>query len=131
MTVKRKARPRKPNDKAGDKQALAIARVMHESVRAWQAAHGQDAAPVWSRAPAWMKRASLEAVEWRLANPRASVEAQHEQWLSEKLAAGWKRGRIKSGTKKTHPLMVPYDDLPDVEKRKDALVAAVILALGK
>lgn len=123
--AKRKA-PAKPA--IGD--AMPIARVMHESVRAWQAANGQDPAPPWSRAPAWMKRASVEAVEWRLANPRASSRAQHDQWMAEKIAAGWKRGRVKDGVKKTHPLIVAYDDLPEVEKRKDALVAAVILSLG-
>jgi hypothetical protein len=117
-------------NKLSDKASLAIARVMHEAVRAWQTANGQEPSPPWSRAPAWMKRASVEGVEWRLANPRASIAAQHDQWLAEKEANGWKYGRVKSGVKKTHPLMVPYDDLPEVEQRKDALVAAVIMSLG-
>ena len=108
-----------------------IAQVMHESVRAWQKANGQDAAPRWSRAPKWMKTSSCEAVSWRIANPNAPPSAQHEQWMAEKQAAGWKFGKVKSGVKKTHPMLVPYSDLPEVERRKDALVAATIDALTR
>ena len=106
-----------------------VAEVMHEAVRAWQKANGQTAAPTWSRAPAWMKESTCAGVSWRLANPKASNSAQHDQWMAQKKDAGWKYGRTKSGVKKTHPLMVPYNDLPEVERRKDALVAAVIEAL--
>jgi hypothetical protein len=117
--------------KAPDTRVEAIAPVMHEAVRAWQKANGQPPAPPWSRAPAWMKLATREAVAWRLAHPSAAPSVQHRQWLAEKKAAGWKYGRIKNGVKKTHPLMVPYADLPEVERRKDALVAAVIDSLSK
>jgi peptidoglycan/xylan/chitin deacetylase (PgdA/CDA1 family) len=110
---------------------VRIAPVMHEAVRAWQKANGQEPAPPWLRAPGWMKNATYEAVAWRLANPKAAPSAQHVQWLAQKRAAGWTYGRTKNGVKKTHPLMVPYADLPDVERRKDALVAAIIDSLSK
>jgi hypothetical protein len=32
--------------------------------------------------------------------------------------------------KKTHPMLVPYSQLPETERRKDALVAAVIRSLS-
>ncbi|MBI1339607.1 hypothetical protein GC169_05260 [bacterium] len=107
-----------------------IARVMHEAVRAWQMANGQEAAPPWSRAPAWMKTASREAVVWRLAHRKAPASAQHDQWADEKLANGWRYGKVKDGKKKTHPLLIPYEDLPEVERQKDTLVAAVVLSLA-
>jgi hypothetical protein len=78
-----------------------------------------------------MKRATIEGVAWRLAHPRASDAAQHDQWIAEKIAAGGKYGRVKDGVKKTHPLLIPFEDLPLVERQKDALVAAVILSLAK
>lgn len=107
-----------------------IARVAHEAIRAWQAANGQDAAPPWSRAPAWQKQASREAVLWRIGNRKAPPSAQHDQWMAEKAAAGWKHGAVKDGVRKTHPLMIPYEDLPEVERLKDALMAGVILSLA-
>lgn len=117
--------------KISDESAMKIALVMHESVRAWQRANDQAIAPSWARAPKWMKDSSLEAVRWRLMNPDAGVSAQHDRWMNEKKANGWKYGRTKNGTKKTHPLMIPYGDLPEIERRKDALVNAVIDALAK
>jgi len=117
--------------KISDESAMKIAQVMHESVRAWQKANDQAVAPSWGRAPKWMKDSSIEAVRWRLMNPDAGVSAQHDRWMNEKKAGGWKYGRTKSGVKKTHPLIVPYSDLPEIERRKDALVNAVIDALSK
>jgi hypothetical protein len=117
---------RRPSEEAVDK----IAEVMHEAVRAWQRANDQPPAPSWRRAPEWMRRESKAAVVRRIAEPGASASAQHEHWLDLKRDAGWKLGKVKSGVKKTHPLMVPYGDLPEVERRKDALVAAVIDALA-
>ena len=117
--------------KISDASAIKVALVMHESVRAWQKANGQPIAPTWGRAPKWMKASSVEAVKWRLINPNASISAQHDRWMDEKKKDGWKFGRTKSGVKKTHPMLVPYGDLPEVERRKDALVNAVVDALAR
>lgn len=109
--------------------AAVIARVVHESVRAYKEALGQDALPPWDEAPAWMHESSLTAVRDRLANPDATPSAQHEAWLADKRAAGWRHGEVKDAEAKTHPLMVPYNDLPEVERRKDVLIQAVVDAL--
>ncbi len=114
-----------------DDTVTRVAQVMHEAVRAWQKANGQPASPPWSKAPAWMRTSSREAVIWRLSNPKASPSVHHEQWIAEKKSAGWKYGKAKNGVKKTHPLMIDYRHLPEVEQRKDALVAAVIDSLTK
>lgn len=113
-----------------DAQAIQIiARVTHEALRARQAANGQTPAPPWSRAPKWMKESSAASVAWRVANPNASASAQHEQWLDQKKKDGWRFGKVKDAQRKTHPMMVPYGQLPEVERRKDALVNAVVDAL--
>lgn len=106
-----------------------IAQVMHEAMRAWQKANGQSPSPPWSRAPKWMKESSTASVVWRIANPTASVSAQHDQWLAQKKADGWKFGKVKDTARKTHPMMVPYSQLPEFEKRKDALVNSIVDAL--
>ena len=106
-----------------------IAQVTHEAMRAWQKANGQAPAPPWSRAPKWMRESSAASVVWRMSNPRTGASAQHDQWLAQKKADGWKFGRVKDAAKKTHPMMVPYSQLPEFERRKDALVNAVVDAL--
>lgn len=111
-------------------EAQRIARVTHEAVRAWQTANGQKPAPAWARAPAWMKTSTLEAVYWNTGKDQPTPAARHRQWMQEKLQAGWKLGKRKDARLKTHPLMVPYSQLPEVERRKDALVSAVIASLA-
>lgn len=120
---------RQPAAQAREAHTLKIAQVMHEAVRAWQAANGQPPAPPWGRAPKWMKEASAASVTWRIANPDAPASAQHDQWLATKKADGWTFGKKKDGRRKTHPMMVPYAQLPEFEKRKDALVNALVSAL--
>ncbi len=118
-----------PKRKISPAQAQRVARVTHEAVRAWQAANNQPAAPPWSRAPAWMKAATLEAVHWNTSGEPSTPASRHRQWMNEKKKAGWNYGRTKDAKKKTHPLMVAYAKLPEVERRKDALVSAVIESL--
>ncbi len=103
--------------------------MTHEAMRAWQKANGQAPAPPWSRAPKWMKEASVASVTWRINNPNATASAQHDQWMAQKTADGWKFGKTKDAKKKTHPMMTPYRSLPVFEQRKDALVNAVVDAL--
>ena len=103
--------------------------MTHEAMRAWQKANGQATAPPWSRAPKWMKEASVASVTWRINNPNATASAQHDQWMAQKTADGWKFGKTKDAKKKTHPMMTPYRSLPEFEQRKDALVNAVVDAL--
>ena len=76
-----------------------------------------------------MKDASVVSIKWRIANPNAPASAQHDQWMAQKKVDGWKFGKAKDAKKKTHPMMIPYRDLPAFEQRKDALVNAVVDAL--
>ena len=114
---------------SGDERTKAMARVVHEAVRAWQAVNGQKPSPHWTRAPAWMRDSTVESVQFTLNNPDAPHSAQHDQWMDQKKADGWVFGPVKDADKKTHPMMKPYEELPDFEKRKDALFKAVVSAL--
>ena len=73
-----------------------------------------------------MKEATRDSVRHVLNNPDQTAKVQHEQWVKQKRAAGWKHGDEKDGRQKTHPLLVPYEDLDLVERRKDALVIAIV-----
>ncbi len=50
----------------------------------------------------------------------ALARMEHERWKEELERAGWRHGPPpKDPVKKTHPCLVPYDQLPDGEKEKD------------
>ena len=61
--------------------------------------------------------------------PDATPADSHANWMAEKIADGWTYGEVKDADAKTHPCMVPYDQLPEFEKKKDALFLAIVGAL--
>lgn len=110
-------------------QAEQIARVCHEANRAWQHVNDEpDASPEWDRAPDWQRESAVNGV--RLALEGATPEELHESWALEKQRDGWVFGERKDAIAKTHPCLVPYDELPEAQRRKDALFRAIVVALS-
>lgn len=106
-----------------------IARVCHEANRAWCEANGDFSQKPWAEAEEWQREATYEGVRLRIENPDAPKSAQHDYWVNEKLRAGWTYGEVKDGEKKTHPSLIPFEDLSDFEQKKDLLFAAIVEAL--
>ena len=53
----------------------------------------------------------------------------HEVWAQNRLDQGWTYGEERSDALKTHPCLVPYDELPEVEKAYDRDTALETLKL--
>lgn len=107
-----------------------IARVCHEAIRGCCEAIGDTTQKAWDEAEQWQRDSAVRGVEYAQANPAAPACAQHEAWLADKLKDGWKHGPMKDPAKKEHPCCVPYDQLPETERLKDALFKAVVTALS-
>ena len=43
----------------------------------------------------------------------------HEVWSEARMKQGWRYGEQRNDELKTHPSLVPYEDLPDEEKEYD------------
>lgn len=43
----------------------------------------------------------------------------HEVWAKARISQGWTYGKQRDDEKKTHPCLVPYEDLPEEEKEYD------------
>lgn len=108
---------------------LLVARIVHETMRSFASAHGADDIPSWDEAPEWMHQSTFAGIRFRLDKPGAPDGAQHDQWMEEKLASGWSYGAVKDPEAKTHPMLIPFNELPEVERRKDRLFSAVVDAL--
>lgn len=107
----------------------AIAKVAHETNRAYCQTIGDNSQPLWGDAPEWQKESAVNGVKFHIDNPDAGCEASHESWLKEKLSNGWVYGEIKDPLKKEHPCCVPYKELPIDQRVKDALFVGVVRAL--
>jgi len=62
------------------------------------------------------------------------AENSHDNWARQRITEGWTLGPKRDDTKKQHPDLVPYKDLPESEKeydRKSAMeTLKAIVALG-
>lgn len=62
------------------------------------------------------------------------AENVHENWAQARIAEGWTYGQVRDDEKKTTPCLVPYGELPEIEKEYDRVTALqtlkLIVALG-
>jgi len=106
-----------------------IAMVCHAANRAWCQANGDDSQKSWDAAEDWQRASAIAGVMFRIDNPSSGDDAQHNAWMADKVQDGWVYGDVKDGDKKTHPCLVPFNQLPEFQKKKDALFCATVDAL--
>ena len=106
-----------------------IAKVCHEVNRAYCEALGDTSQVPWEEAPEWQQDSALYGVALHLTYPGAGPEASHESWMSQKVADGWVFGPVKDAEAKTHPCLVPFDELPTEQLAKDYIFRSVVHAL--
>lgn len=110
--------------------AEAIAHVCHEANRALQI---EQADPTISVSPLWedldqeTRESAIDGVQNILAG--ATPRQSHENWMQFKMDRGWKLGPVKDEEKREHPLLVPYDELPEEQQVKDILFFSIVRAL--
>lgn len=114
----------------GDGADEITARVCHEVNRAYCEAIGDLSQKPWDEAEQWQRDSAIKGVKFALANPHATPADQHESWMADKIADGWMYGEKKDADAKTHPALLPYDQLPQEQRIKDYLFRAVVRTLG-
>lgn len=110
-------------------QIFFIAMACHEANRVWCLSQGDDSQKPWAEAEEWQRESAIKGVEFRLANPDAPESAQHDAWSADKLAQGWVYGEKKDAVAKTHHCLVPFEQLPLFQQKKDKLFQGIVDAL--
>ena len=108
---------------------LQIAIVCHQTNKAWCEANGDYSQKDWEFAEEWQRDSAIKGVEFAIENPDAPDSAQHDAWMQDKVNSGWVYGEVKDAEKKTHPCIVPFDQLPEFQQKKDKLFRAIVNAL--
>ena len=58
----------------------------------------------------------------------------HDVWAKKRMEEGWRYGPARDDARKTHPCLVPYEELPEAEKEYDRQTSlqtlSVLLAMG-
>lgn len=107
--------------------AEGIARTCHEVNRVYCDANGDFSQKSWNDAPDWQRESALKGVTAALSG--VSDEELHALWCDEKHQAGWVYGDIKDADAKTHPCLVPYEQLPAFQQVKDTLFRTIVETL--
>jgi RyR domain-containing protein len=111
-----------------------IARVVHEANRALQIEQAEQADPTIPVSASWDEldpetaASVVDGVNGVIGGN--SPEESHDQWVRFKVTNGWTLGPVKDEATKQHPLLVPYDQLPESQLVKDALFCAIVSVLA-
>ncbi|MFA7347321.1 MAG: RyR domain-containing protein [Desulfurivibrionaceae bacterium] len=109
-----------------DELVEACAKTCHEANRAYCLALGDDSQPAWDDAPEWQKESAIKGVLFHIDNPDANASASHESWLANKREDGWVYGPVKDPEAKTHPCIVPFEELPKEQQAKDFIFRGIV-----
>lgn len=106
-----------------------IAQVVHEANRVLQKVnHEKFVSSPWDEAPRWQRDSCIDGVQRAILGD--TPKELHESWVHYKKRDGWRYGAIKDEWAKTHPCMVPYEELPEYQKQKDLMFIAIVEALS-
>ncbi len=116
--------PSMPQDGKGD----FANKILHKIDRHWNHADKMSYIPKPLDTSAVVLPPELGALTERLA------ENTHELWAAQRLSQGWSHGPQRDDTRKLHPCLVPYEQLPESEREYDRITALgtlkAILKLG-
>lgn len=105
-----------------------IARIVHEANSALQVIQN-DCSPSkpWDCEDQDIKANVILGV--RNARHGMTPEQHHESWVADKKAHGWRYGADKDSEQKTHPCLVPFNQLPRYQQDKNRLFISIVNAL--
>lgn len=95
-----------------------MSRIAHHCWVSYQIAAGQPYNIELSEAQMLSQK---NAMTQFLKDPGMTAEKNHENWMAYKLSIGWKPGPVRDEQKKESPCLVPFAELPEIEKKKDIM----------
>jgi DNA-binding transcriptional MerR regulator len=109
-----------------------IARIIHNANRDLQIVQGDPVpSPPWDddEVPEYQREQNVASVEEALGNPDLTPRQNHEGWYERMRADGFVYGPVKDPVAKTHPTLLPWDQLPAEQRLKNRLFVAIVRAL--
>lgn len=90
------------------------------------AAHAPIIPEVWDKREQAFKDQFYEVIKRQCGpNRKTSPKQLHEDWVMEYKRMGWEYGKKRDPLLKTHPDMVPYKELGQLERDKDDVFFAL------
>ncbi|WP_322979125.1 RyR domain-containing protein [Pseudomonas sp. C11] len=109
-------------------KVIVIAGAAHALIASISQVFG-DTAVAWEDAGESYQQGIIAGVTAYFENPDMTPELEHQKWLEAKQADGWVHGEAIDTTPKTHPLLLPFAELPVEHRVKAAILHAAVHAL--
>lgn len=106
---------------------ITIAIIAYNILAAYSKAIGEPEPVPFGELSDERRQGYVDGVNYVLANPEAGPSAQHDMWLIAKQKDGWTWGETKDEEKKTHPAILPFEELPEPQRAKDSIFRAAVL----
>lgn len=108
-----------------NKNSLTIAIVCYEAVKAFLE-QNQTYLSSWELSNKEDRESLLDYIEFVFKTNQSSRNSGlHDFWFNNMKEVGWKVGPLNF-EEKTHPFLIPFDQLPEIERQKDALIIGII-----
>ena len=103
------------------------AKFVYEGARIAAIAANAPVIPeLWDARDDAFRKQFLEVIDRQCGEMRSGSPAElHGAWVQAYIDMGWKYGPVRDVENKEHPDMVPYDNLGQLEKDKDAVFVAL------
>lgn len=102
-----------------------MACICHEANKAICDHSGDHSQVHWNETPEWQKDSAIAGVKTVLSKPTITAKELHDTWVTKKINDGWLYGSVKDENKKTHPNLVDYEKLSDIDKLKDSVFLSI------
>lgn len=109
--------------------ATNIGRVTHEANRAYCLTLGDTSHLPWDQSRADLRESVISGVLNIMTGVVTRPGQSHQRWIDYKIADGWRYGPTKDIEAKTHPNLIPFEQLPQAEQLKDFMFVGIVRAL--
>lgn len=102
-----------------DSKIYNVCKLCHDKNNALMIANGETPRGDWESLDQADKDLTYKSVKRIIDDPTITAKEIHDEWVTNKELDGWVYGPVKDVDNKTHPLMIPFDDMSDIDKEKD------------
>ena len=107
---------------------LACTRTAHEVNRVYCESLGDMTQCPWVEISEEQQAEAVKVLRAHIHNVYLPPQESHELWVKQMVSLGWKHGKEHNSTNKTHPLLLPYESLSELDKTKQALFKVSVVA---
>lgn len=111
--------------------AHSIARVAVEVLHDFSVSQGNAITTLWDECTDEHKARALADVEAYLGDELLPASHSHTTWRNARISDGWTYGPVYDAEAKTDPKIVPFTDLPALDKMKASIFRGVVRAIAR